>query len=84
MKREPALIIGLIVAAINLLLRSLDVEGVDDALVQSVASFLVILGGAILTRAKVMPVATIKDAGLSPKAVEQRADDREILPYRGE
>lgn len=84
MGREPALFIGLIVAALNFLLRALDVESVDDEMVQAVASFLLILGGAILTRAKVMPVKTIKEAGLSPRAVEERAHDPEVIPHRGE
>jgi hypothetical protein len=83
MSREPALFIGLLVAALNFLIRALEIDGIDDQTVQAVASFLVILGGALLTRAKVMPVATIKEAGLSPEAVKERAEDPAVTPHAG-
>ena len=83
MSREPALFIGLIVAALNFLIRALEIDGIDDQTVQAVASFLVILGGALLTRAKVMPVATIKEAGLSPEAVKERAENPAVTPHPG-
>lgn len=83
MKREPALLVGLIVAVLHLALRSLDIERVDEETLQAVASFLLVLGGALLTRAKVMPVATLQDAGLSPAAVKERAEDPAVPPHRG-
>ena len=83
MNREPALFIGLLVAALNFLIRALEIDGIDDQTVQAVTSFLVILGGALLTRAKVMPVATIKEAGLSPEAVKERAEDPAVTRHAG-
>jgi flagellar motor component MotA len=82
MRKEPALFIGLIVALLHVLLRALEIDGVDEESVQAVASFLVILGGALLTRAKVMPVATIKDAGLSPDGVKRQADQQQMEALR--
>lgn len=84
MRKEPALFIGLIVAILNVLLRWLQIDEVDDSVLQAVASFVLIVVGAIVTRAKVMPVATIKEAGLSPRIVEARAEDPSILTHRGE
>jgi hypothetical protein len=51
----------------------------DAAMLANVLSVLILA----LVRQFVMPVATVKAAGLSPTAVVERADDPAVAPYRG-
>lgn len=84
MTKEPAILTGLVVALLGALIHWLDLPALDSDTAETVANVVITLAGALVVRAKVMPVATIKEAGLSPKAVEARAEDPEILAHRGE
>jgi hypothetical protein len=82
MKSEPALWTGLVVAVLGIAFHALDIPALDTDTAEALASALVTLVGALVVRAKVMPVATIKEAGLDPELVQLQADDPNVLPHR--
>lgn len=82
MNREPVLLVAAIVALLNLALHYFDIAVDTDALEGLVSSALVI-AGAILARRKVMPVETVRQAGLSPAQVKQDAADPSVPRYQG-
>lgn len=84
MKSEPVMIVGVLVAIIQYAIRFFDLGTVDDSAVQGLATGIIVLIGAAWARWKVMPVATIKEAGLSPTAVQSRADNPSIPRHAGE
>lgn len=84
LRKEPAFIVMLLVLAIN---RGVDAVGlpiaVDPEWVEATAEIIVGLAGAWLIRRKVFSEQTIREAGLSPKAVEERAADPQIPTFEG-
>lgn len=87
-KKEPALTAGAVGAAVIALLLSYRLVNAQQAaawssLLTMALSILVPLLQAWWTRRKVMPVATIKEAGLSPDAVNEAASDPSVRPYTG-
>ena len=76
--REPAVIIAFLAALIQAgwLLYTGDV----DATATWAVPVATVLGG-LLTRRKVIPVETVKDAGISPREVKERAKDPGIMPH---
>jgi hypothetical protein len=82
-KREPAIIAGIITAAVALLV-SYGIFDSAQARAWETLALVVIppLAQAIITRQSVFSPATIERAGLSPEAVQERADDPQIPPYR--
>lgn len=83
MNKEPAMIVMLLVWAINRLVTGLNIEGsIDPQIIEGVATFIVAVGGAILIRMKVFSSNTIREAGLDPKVVADRAADPMIPKYQ--
>lgn len=80
-RREPALILGVVSSALALLV----MYGVLDekqaagwgAFITALVTALIPLVQAVVTRQFVMPVDTIKEAGLDPAVVLDRARDPE-------
>lgn len=79
-KREPVALGGILVVAIQLAARKLDLP-MDEEAASVIAHGLSLLV-VIVIRRYVMPVATVKAAGLSPDAVLERAADPAVVPYR--
>lgn len=82
MNKEPALLVGIFTAVLSLLV----VFGVLDEK-QSAAVLAVIVAAApilqgIVTRQFVFSPHTIKEAGLNPEDVVERAQDPAVVPYR--
>jgi hypothetical protein len=66
----------IVVWLINFLLERMNLSApVDPETVNTVAQFIVAIVGALLIRARVFSRNTIREAGLSPKAVQERADN---------
>ena len=88
MKKEPALLVMLLVF---ILTRLLDVFGfdttaggqVDPETLETVAEFILMLGGGALIRWKVFSEHTIRKAGLTPTEVQVRADDPRAPTAKG-
>lgn len=80
-KREPVLVSVALAVVIQIVARSRDwpVSEEDAALIADALSFALFA----LVRWLVMPVATVKAAGLSPDAVLERAADPAVPPFRG-
>lgn len=86
-KREPALTAGAIGTAVVALLLAYRVVNAEQALAWSTLltmalTALVPLAQALYTRWKVMPVHTIKEAGLDPEQVNRAADDPAVQPFK--
>ena len=79
--REPVLVSIALAVVIQIVARNRDwpVNDEDAALIADALSFALFA----LVRWLVMPVATVKAAGLSPDAVLERAADPAVLPFRG-
>jgi hypothetical protein len=82
-KKEPAAVAGIITAVVALLVS----YGVfDDTKARSWETLALILippiAQAVITRQSVFSPHTIEQAGLSPEAVQERASDPEVLPFR--
>ena len=82
MKREPAILVGIGVALLAALVRWLDLPALDTDTAEAVVNTVLTLAGALLVRAKVMPTATIKDAGMDPALVKERAENPAVPPFR--
>lgn len=81
-KCEPARIYALIVAVIGAAAAfGFAVDGEQQAAILAVVAAVLAIGQGEATRAKVMPVETIRQAGLNPRAVEMRAADPDTAPY---
>jgi len=78
--REPAVIIAVIAAILQA--AWLFWTGDVDASATWALPVATVLGG-LLTRRKVIPVETVKDAGLSPTAVKDRAEDPAVPKHLG-
>jgi len=81
MSKEPVMIIMVLVAILQYAIRFFDLGPIDDSVLQDLATGLVVLVGAFIARRKVMPVATIKEAGINPTAVKSRADNPDIPAF---
>lgn len=81
MRREPAVLIAALAALVQAALIYLTSDPSYDAS-EIATPILTLLVGAI-TRQRVMPTATIREAGLNPRTVQERADDPHFQPYRG-
>lgn len=83
--REPVLIASALIAIVQ----GVWMIAANDATISLIGweawlvPVLTMIGGWI-GRRKVMPVETIKEAGLSPRAVKERAKDDAIPAHRGE
>lgn len=75
MKREPALFVALLVAVINLGIHLLDMEALDSDVAEGIANAIVMVIGGLLIRRKVIPVATVNEAGLTSADVKFMAAD---------
>lgn len=83
MNKEPAMIVMLLVWAINRLVTGLNIEGsIDPQIIEGVATFIVAVGGAILIRMRVFTSNTIREAGLDPKLVTERAEDPSVPKFQ--
>lgn len=84
MKNEPA-IKAMIIAAVALLVAKGVIHGehADEwtVIVESIFTVIVLPVVGYWIRSKVMPVETIKDAGLSPDVVKARAADETVTRY---
>lgn len=78
MNKEPILIVTLLVFGLNRLLDGLNIVPPDDSMLESVAEFFVLVGGALIARTKVFSRDTIREAGLDPEVVEARAADPSV------
>ena len=78
MNREPAVWIAFIVALIQAgwMLWTGDL----NATAEWATPLATVLAGLVI-RQKVIPTQTVKDAGISPRAVKERAKDPEVLPH---
>jgi 2-hydroxychromene-2-carboxylate isomerase len=86
--KEPALKAGAFGTAVVAVLLAYRIVNAQQALAWSTLltmalTALVPLAQAWWTRRKVMPVATIKQAGLDPEAVNRAADDPAVRPHTG-
>jgi hypothetical protein len=72
MRREPALIVAALVAALQLVLGRV-LEPGETVLLEQVANVALVLIGGLLIRRRVTSDATLEQAGLSRRAVESRA-----------
>jgi hypothetical protein len=82
-KREPALIAGAITALVAVLIAHNVLEESQARAWETLALIVIPpLVQAFVTRQSVFSPATIERAGLSPEAVQERADDPQIPPYR--
>jgi hypothetical protein len=80
-KREPVAHALVLVLLIQVFVRKMDWP-MDDETARIVADGLsVVILAAV--RQLVMPVATVKAAGLSPETVTARAKDPAVVPFRG-
>lgn len=82
MNREPAMLTGVVVALLGALFHWLDLPALDSDTAEAIATAVLTVAGALLVRAKVMPVSTIKEAGMDPQLVQERADNPLITPFR--
>lgn len=83
MKKEPALFVALVVAILNLGLHYLELDWLDSDMVEGLANAIVVMLGGLLVRQKVIPVATVNEAGLTAADVQKRAADPSITPVQG-
>lgn len=81
-KREPVVLGSALVLLIQVAARRLDLP-IDEEAARYIAHGLSAVVVWII-RNYVMPVATVKAAGLSPDAVLERAADPAVVPFRGE
>lgn len=81
LNREPAVIIATIAALLQA--AWLFWTGDVDASATWALPVATVIGG-LLTRRKVIPVETVKDAGISPTAVKIAADNPHIPAHKGE
>lgn len=75
---EPVAIRGAIVLLIMAALEYLKVQNVSESEVVLVLQAIAFLVGLWRTRAKVMPVAVVKEAGMTPADVKAMAADPDI------
>lgn len=80
-RREPAILTGIAAALLSALFHWLDLPALDTDTAEAVASAVLTLGGALLIRAKVMPTATIREAGMDPQIVKERAANPAVMPF---
>jgi VIT1/CCC1 family predicted Fe2+/Mn2+ transporter len=85
-KREPALTAGAFGTAVVAVLLAYRIINAEQALAWStlltmVLTALVPFAQALYTRRKVMPVDTVKAAGLDPEAVNRAADNPAVQPF---
>jgi hypothetical protein len=78
MKREPALLVTLLVLLLRWALSALDVPALDDEALRAVADVLLAVGGALVIRARVFSEHTLREAGLTPTEVEARAENPQV------
>ena len=84
-KKEPALFAGAVAAALSLLVLYGVLDAEKAAGWQAFALALIPVGQMLaswFTRQKVMPVATVKEAGYDPDEVKERAGDPEIRAFK--
>lgn len=79
--REPVALGAVAVLLIQMAARKLDLP-IDEEAARYIANGLSVAVVWII-RTYVMPVATVKAAGLSPDAVLERAADPAVPPFRG-
>lgn len=80
-KREPVALGGALILAVQAGARYIDwpISEEDAAWIANALSAIIVA----LIRQYVMPVATVKAAGLSPDAVVDRAKDPAVMAFRG-
>ena len=78
--KEPAIIIAAVVAVVQGVM--IFTTGDVNANVEWVIPVLTALGGVFI-RSKVFPTKTIREAGLSPQAVKENAENPRVVPHEG-
>lgn len=78
--REPAIIAGALAGIIQGILLFAGIEVPEN--LEGMLLILVTLLAAVFVRAKVMPVKTINQAGLTTDTVQARADNPGIAPVK--
>jgi hypothetical protein len=86
MRREPVLLAGVVIVALRWIAAALgwewssELEATTTAAVGAVIDLGIVAIPLIVARSRVMPTRTIRDAGLSPAAIQTRADDPAVPP----
>lgn len=79
-KKEPALLYGVLTAALALAVAYGFISSEKLGLWQALVVALLPLLQALFTRREVMPVSTINDAGLTTNTVQGMAEDPAVTP----
>jgi hypothetical protein len=75
MKKEPVAILTVIAAIIVGFLGRYNITWIDSATVEAGLQVITVVVTGWIARSKVFPENTIREAGLDPELIQERADD---------